>query len=76
MCNLNCRNNAYKANIIIASLAIYSLVNQNYLQYSIDNITERSFRLMKLTDAKIWISKNMSLCWVFANCVTHGTWYA
>ena len=26
---------------------------------------------MKLTDEKIWNSKNASLCWVFANWVTY-----
>ena len=42
---------------------------KNYLQYSIDITTEQSFRHMELTDAKIWISKNVSLCQVFADLV-------
>ena len=29
--------------------------------------TDQSFRYIELTDAKIWISKNASLCWVLAN---------
>ena len=32
------------------------------LQYSIDINTKQSFRYMELIDAKIWISKNASLC--------------
>ena len=40
------------------------------MQYNIDITIEQSFRYMELADAKIWISKNVSLCWVFANRVT------
>ena len=40
------------------------------MQYSIDITTEQSFRYIELTDAKIWISKNASLCRVLANRVT------
>ena len=48
-------------------LALYL---EKYLQYSIDITTEQSFRYMEFIDAKIWISKNVSLCRVFANQVT------
>ena len=37
----------------------------------IDIATEQSFRYMKLTDAKIWNSKNASLFLAFANQVTY-----
>ena len=47
-----------------------SLYLEKYLQYSIDITTEQSFRYMEFIDAKIWISKNASLCRVFANRVT------
>ena len=40
------------------------------MQYSIDITTEQSFRFMEFIDAKIWISKNASLCRVFAHQVT------
>ena len=40
------------------------------MQYSIGIATEQSFRYIKLTDAKIWISKNAPLCRVLANRVT------
>ena len=43
---------------------------KKYLQYSIDITTEQSFKYMEFIDAKIWIFKNASLCWVFANRVT------
>ena len=46
-----------------------------YLQYSIDNTTEQSFKYMEFIDAKIWISKNVSLCRVFANRVTYDTYH-
>ena len=42
-----------------------------YLQYSIGIATEQTFRYIELTDAKIWISKNASLCRVLANRVTY-----
>ena len=48
-------------------LALYL---EKYLQYSIDITTEQSIRYMQFIDAKIWISKNASLCWVFTNRVT------
>ena len=43
---------------------------KTYLQYSIGIATEKSFRHIKLTDTKIWISKNVSSCRVLANWVT------
>ena len=45
---------------------------EKYLQYSIGIATEQSFRYIELTDAKIWISKNASLCRVLANWVTYS----
>ena len=42
-----------------------------YLHYNIGIATEQSFRYIELTDAKIWISKNASLCRVLANQVTY-----
>ena len=50
-------------------LLLSSLATQKYLQYSIGIATEQSFRYTELTDAKIWISKNASLCCVLANRV-------
>ena len=50
-------------------LALYL---KKYLQYSIDITTEQSFRYMEFIDAKICISKNASLCRVFANRVTYS----
>ena len=47
-------------------LLLSSLVTQN----SIDITIEQSFKYMELADAKIWVSKNASLCRVFANQVT------
>ena len=44
---------------------------EKYLQYSIGIVTEQSFRYIELTDAKIWISKNASLCCILANRVTN-----
>ena len=41
-----------------------------YLQYSIAVAAEQSFRYTEPTNAKFWISKNASLCWVLANQVT------
>ena len=41
-----------------------------YLHYNIGIATEQSFRYIELTDAKIWISKNVPLCRVLANRVT------
>ena len=49
---------------------VYNLVTQNYLQYSIDITTEQRFRYIELTDVKIWISKDVSLCHVFSDQVT------
>ena len=46
-------------------------LSRKYLQYSIDITTEQSFKCMEFIDAKIWISKNASLCRVFANRVTY-----
>ena len=44
---------------IVLFLLLSNLVcNLNYLQYS---IAKQSSRYMELTDAKIWISKNVSL---------------
>ena len=40
------------------------------MQHSIDFTTEQRFRYTTIIDAKIWISKNASLCHVFANQVT------
>ena len=68
-CNINRRRNVYKGNVLL--LLLSSLVTQKYLQHSIDITTEQSFRYMELIDSKIWISKNASLCWVFANRVTY-----
>ena len=69
MCNINCHGNAYKANVLLPCyLALYL---EKYLQYSIGIDTEQSFMYIELTDAKIWISKNVSLCWVLANRVTY-----
>ena len=48
-------------------LALYL---EKYLQYSIDITTEQSFKYIEFVDAKVWISKNASLCQVFANRVT------
>ena len=45
-------------------LALYL---EKHLQYSIDIVTEQRFRNIDLTDAKIWISENASLCQVLAN---------
>ena len=50
--------------------------NEKYLQYSIDITTEQTFRHMELTGGETWISKNASLCWVFANRVTNGSSYS
>ena len=44
---------------------------EKYLQYSIGVATEQSFRYIELTDVKIWISKNASLCRILANWVTY-----
>ena len=41
------------------------------MQYSIGIATEQSCRYIELTDAKVWISKNSSLCRVLANWVTY-----
>ena len=49
MNKVHCGRNTYKANVSIASLAIYLA----YLQYSIDITTEQSFRYMELADAKV-----------------------
>ena len=65
MCYINHRRNAYKASMLL--LLLSSLVTQKVLQYSIGIATEQSFRYIELTDAKIWISKNASLCQVLAN---------
>ena len=59
----------YKGNVLLFLLP--SLVYRKYLQYSIDITTEQSFRYMEFIDAKIWISKNASLCRVIANLVTY-----
>ena len=40
------------------------------MQYSIGIAAEQNFRCIELTDAKIWISNNGSLCLVLANRVT------
>ena len=42
---------------------------KKYLQYSIGIATEQDFRYIELTDERIWISKNASLCRVLANRV-------
>ena len=68
-CNINCHTNVYKANVLL--LLLSSHVTQKYLQYSIDIATQRSFRYIKLTDTKIWISKNASLCRVLANRIKY-----
>ena len=39
---------------------------------SIGIATEQRFRYIELTDAKIWISKNASLCQALANRVTYS----
>ena len=36
-----------------------------YLHYNIGIATEQSFRYIELTDAKIWIYKNVPLCRVW-----------
>ena len=41
------------------------------MQYNIGIAPEQSFRYIDLTDAKIWIFKNASLCWVLTNRVTY-----
>ena len=46
----------------------------NYLLYSIDIATEQGFMYKEPTDVKIWVSKDASLCQVFANQVTNGQW--
>ena len=51
-------------------LFLSSLVTRKVLQYSIGIATEQSFRYIELTDAKIRISKNASLCRVLENRVT------
>ena len=67
---IKCGRNAYKANVLL--LLLYSLVTHKLLAIQhIDIATEQSFRYMKLTDVKIWNSKNESLCRVFANRVTY-----
>ena len=47
------------------------IISQNYLQYGIDITTEQRFN-MELTDVKIWISKDASLCQVFSDQVTYS----
>ena len=68
MCNFNRRRNACKAaNVLLLFLS--SLVTHKLLAIQhIDIATEQSFRYMKLTDAKIRMSKNML---GFANRVTY-----
>ena len=56
----------------IGILLLSSLVTRKYLQYNIDITTEKSFRQIELTDTKIWISKNASLCQYLANWVTYA----
>ena len=59
--------------IIILLLLLSSLVTRKvFAIYSIDISAEQSFRFMEFIDAKIWISKNASLCQVFANRVTYS----
>ena len=56
----------YKANLLL--LLLFTIVTtENCLQYSIDITTEQTFRYIECTDAKIWIVKNVSLCWVFVD---------
>ena len=69
MCNINRRRNAYKLMCCFSCYLAFEL--EKYLQYSIGIATEQSFRYIELTDAKIWISKNASLCRVLANRVTN-----
>ena len=69
MCNINRRKNMYKGTVLL--LLLSRLVTKKYLQYSIDITIEQSFRYIEFIDAKIWISKNASLCRVFANWVTY-----
>ena len=70
MCNINHRRNKYKANVLL--LLLSSLVTQKAFAMQHWYITtEQSFRYIELTDAKFWISKNASLCLVFANWVTN-----
>ena len=58
----HCRK-VYKANVY-CFFCYLALQLEKYLQYSVDITTEQSFRYMELTDAKILISKNVSLYWV------------
>ena len=44
---------------------------ESYLYYSIDISKEQSFRYVELVDAKIWICKNVLLCQVCKNQITH-----
>ena len=59
----------YKANVLL--LLLSSLVTRKVFAIYIGIATEQSFRYIELTDAKIWISKNVSLCQVLANCDTN-----
>ena len=68
MCNINRRRNAYKANVLL--LLPSSLVTRKVFAMQHWYCTEQSFRYIELTDAKVWISKNASLCRVLANRVT------
>ena len=50
------------------NISVFSLVTQkNYMQYI---TTQQSFKYMELSDAKIQVPKNVSLCWVFTKQVT------
>ena len=68
MCNINCRRNAYKANVLL--LLLSSLVIRK-VQYSIGVATVQSVRYIELADARVSISKNALLCWVLADRVTY-----
>ena len=66
----NCFKNACKANVL--PLLLSSLVTNKLLQDNIDIATEQSFMY---TDEKIWHSKNVSTCQVFAEWVTNKLSY-
>ena len=53
----------------------HALELKKYLQYSFDNTTEQSYWHIELTDTKISISNNASLCRVLENLVTINSFF-
>ena len=72
MHNSNHHRNTYKANVLL--LLQSRIVTHKLYAISIDIATGLNFRYMELMDALIWISKNVSLCWVFTHQVTYMVW--